>query len=53
MPPGISSRHKPAELFVDLIKIVFHGLETVVKILQKLCQKENEKNVQKHYLLKG
>jgi hypothetical protein len=27
MPPGISNRHKPAELFVDLIKICFMALK--------------------------
>jgi hypothetical protein len=45
MPPGISRRSKPVELIVDLIKTLFHGLETVVIFLQKLCQKEIEVDV--------
>ena len=45
MPLGISRRSKPVELIVDLIKTLFHGLETVVIFLQKLCQKEIEVDV--------
>jgi hypothetical protein len=41
MPPGISHRFKPAELFVDLIKTVFHGLETVVKFFTKVMPERN------------
>jgi hypothetical protein len=41
MPPGISSRHKPAELFVDLIKTVLHGFETVVEFFTKVMPERN------------
>jgi hypothetical protein len=41
MPPGISRRLKPAEIYKLLLKkTLLHGFETVLKVLQMPCQKQ-------------